>query len=271
MRILWVSISVLMIVLWGCSPHEDLEPPNNPFDPGNPDYVSPAAEIISGPGEGEVIDTTGVTFTWEGNETATEYSYQFDGSDWSEWTEGLFAEFDYLDEGDHSFSVQARSLNGDSQATPTALDFSVDAVSGPSALVYPYRQTGGPGDTLVYQIIGEEVTDLFAVECNITLNDEYLELVEVVIGDILNEWGGTPLLIPVVSAGSISISVVAVEGGNHSFTGTSSILTVLVRIKPLVIFNAPIIALSIPSITFLNPNQEAAEVNLRRSGELAIE
>jgi len=271
MRILRLSLSVLVLVMWGCSSHDELEPPDNPFDPGNPDYVSPTAEIISGPGEGEVIDTTGVTFTWQGNETATEYSYQFDGSDWSAWTVNTSAVFDYLDEGTHSFSVQARSINGDAQTSPTELNFSVDAVAGPSVLVYPYKQTGSPGDTLVYQIIAEEVTDLFAIECNITFDADYLELIEVVDGNILGEWAGSPLVIEELLASSISISVVAVEGTSNSFAGTTSILSLFVKVKTQTIINSEIFVITIPNITYLDPALIPIEVATNRGGVISSE
>ena len=266
MRILRFSISVLLLVLWACSSHEEFEPPDNPFDPGNPDYVSPAAEIISGPGEGEVIDTTGVTFTWQGNETATEYSYQFDGSGWSAWTTNTSAAFDYLDEEDHAFMVKSRSLNGDIQLTPTALDFSVDAVGGPSAVVYPYRQTGSPGDTIIYQIMAEEVTNLFAVECNISINDDYLELIQVVNGNIFMEWGGNPLVIREVTSSAISVSMVSSEGTNTAFSGSTSMVSVVARIKSTTPSSPSIEVIEINGVTFLDASSIAIEVQTTRSG-----
>ena len=262
-------IFFLLLSLLGCSAHEDFQPPDNPFDPGNPDYVSPRVQIIEGPQEGEVVASTEVTFVWEGNETATEYTYQFDGSDWSAWTVNTSAVFDYLDEGEHVFAVKTRSINGDAQAIPAELAFSVDAVAGPSALVYPYRQSGSPGDTLIYQIMAEEVTDLFAVECNITFNAEYVELLEVVIGDILNEWGGTPLLIPEVSASSLSISMVAVEGSS-SFSGTTSLMTLSLRIKPTANIGSGFTVIEIPGSTYLNPDLETIDVASNREGMLDV-
>ncbi len=268
MRVLRISISVLMLLLWGCSSHEDLEPPNNPFDPGNPDYVSPAAEIVSGPAEGEVVDTTGVTFTWQGNQTATEYSYQFDGSEWSVWTVNTSAVFDYLDEGDHAFAVKSRSLNGDIQVTPTALDFSVDAVAGPSVLVFPYKQTGSPGDTLVYQIIAEEVTDLFAVECHIEINDNYLELIDFVNGDILNVWGGESLIIQDITPFSVSLSMVSVEGDGSPFSGSSSIASMVLILSPSALISTTVVAIEVTEITYLNSSLIALDGVIVRNGEL---
>ena len=60
MSVFRITTLIVSALLMGCSSHEELPPPDNPFDPGNPDYISPAAVIVSGPGEGEVVSTTEV-------------------------------------------------------------------------------------------------------------------------------------------------------------------------------------------------------------------
>ena len=264
----FILLILILAILIGCSSHDELQPPDNPFDPGNPDYVGPTAVIVSGPAEGEIIDTTAVTFVWEGNESATEYRYKFDSPDWSDWNTATSHTFDYLDEGDHSFEVQVRSVNGDVQETPILLDFVVDAVSGPSAIVFPYSQKGSPGDTLIYQIIAEEVTDLFAVECNILINADYLELIEIVNGNIVDEWGGDPLVIDDITLSSASFSMVSVEGSNNSFSGTTSIISLITRIKTTVVLQSAINVIEIPEIVFLEPNLSAIDVGQIRTGVL---
>jgi hypothetical protein len=265
----WKIITlVALILVLGCSSHEELPPPDNPFDPGNPDYQSPSVVIISGPTENEIVEVTSVTFEWQGNESATEYSYQIDNSVWSEWSTGTSEEFDYLDEGDHMFRVQARSINGDAQETPTTLTFGVNAVEGPSTVVYPYKESVSPGDTIVYQIIAEEVSDLFAIGCNISIDADRLELIEVVGGDILGEWGGEALYIQEVSDSIITLSAVAVEGLSTSFSGTTSILSLVVRIKPTAVLTSIFTAVEISDITYLNPDIEAIDIAIKRSGVL---
>jgi hypothetical protein len=249
-----VAILVLTLIL-GCSSHEELPPPDNPFDPGNPDYVFPEAEIISGPTEGEIIESTSVTLVWQGNESATEYRYKFDSVTWSDWDETTSQTFDYLDEGMHNLELQAQSINGDEQTIPTLLEFEVDAVAGPSALVYPYEQAGSPGDTLIYQIVAEDVTDLFAVECLIVLDDQ-LEIIETADGDLLSEWGGNPLVIMDLQPGHLNLSIASVEGTNTAFTGSSTIVSLVVRIKPDASVNAFLNALTISDVIYLQPNLE---------------
>ncbi len=262
---------MLSTILIGCSSHEELPAPNNPFDPGNPDYVSPLAEISSGPGEGEVIDTTEVTFSWQGNETATEYSYQFDGSEWSEWNINTMAMFKYLDEGDHAFAVKSRSLNGDIQLTPTAIDFTVDAVGGPSALVYPYKHIGNPGDYLNFEIIAEEVSELFAVECNILFDNEYLEFIGILDTNIVEQWGGNPLVITNVSMSTLSISMVSVEGSDDAFTGSTPIVTLLLRVKPSAQLNSNVPVIQVSDLTYLNGALDALNISTIRQGVLDVQ
>ena len=267
---IWRIITPLVLILvLGCSSHEELPPPDNPFDPGNPDYVSPTVEIIGGPSESEIIDVTTVSFEWQGNESATEYSYQFDGSDWSEWNAGTSTEFDYLDEGHHTFRVQTRSVNGDAQETPTALGFGVDAVAGPSALVYPYKHVGNPGDTLIYQIIAEEVLDLFAVECRIEIDDD-LELIDIIDGNLQSEWGGNALVIQEITGQLFSLSMVSSESTIIAYSGTAEILRIITRIKPTVDTGSEIEAILFSDIRFINPQLEAMDIQITRSGWIVL-
>lgn len=271
MSIRTLYILLIALILLGCSSREEFSPPDNPFDPGNPDYVGPEAEIISGPTEGEIVDSTSVTLVWQGNESATGYRYRFDGMDWSEWDETISQTFDYLDEGNHYFEIQARSINGDLQANSTGLGFGVDAVAGASVVIYPYLQNGSPGDTLIYAIMAEEVSDLFAVECQIGFNSDYLELIEVADGEILDEWGGEILSIQDATNSTVSTSLVAVEGSSISFTGTTSIITLYFRIKPLAASEAGIEAIEITDITYLNPILVDIVVNSSRIGVLNVD
>ncbi|MEA3287224.1 MAG: hypothetical protein U9Q77_07605, partial [Candidatus Marinimicrobia bacterium] len=106
---------------------------------------------------------------------------------------------------------------------------------------------------------------------NIQIDTEYLELIEVIDGNILGEWGGEALHIQDATEFSVSLSVVAVEGTSTSFTGTTSIFTLLLQIKPSVIINSAIAAVAIPDITYLNPALESIGVSSIRSGVLDAE
>lgn len=253
----------------GCSSHEELPPPDNPFDPGNPDYVSPHVELDSGPVEGQIIQSTIVTFEWRGNESATEYSYKLDDSEWSAWTMETVSQFDYLDEGDHQFSVKAKSINGEEQLSPTIAEFNVDAMHGPAALIYPFMQSGSPGDTLTYHVVTEEVADLFAVECEIELDDR-VELIEISNGDLIDEWGGTPVVMMESQPRQIDLSITSVGGTNTAFTGSSTLISIDVRIKPGSTVNNLINAIIITDMVYLTPSLEGFEPQELRPGVLDV-
>ena len=175
-----------------------------------------------------------------------------------------------MDEGNHGFEVQARSVNGEEQSGSAFLDFVVDAVGGPSALVYPFQQNGSPGDTLVYQIIAEEVTELFAVECHIEIDDN-LELIDVIEGDLQIEWGGHALVIQEINGSTILLSIVSVEGTNTSFAGTTSIITLKLRVKSTAPRNIETTALIITNLQYLNATLNTLNISTIRHGVLDVQ
>ncbi len=266
----YIPIVLVFAILHSCSSREELPPPDNPFDPGNPNYVNPAVEIIGGPIEGEIVEETTVTFEWQGNESATEYRYQLDGSSWSEWSVGTSVELDYLDEGLHIFEVKANSLNGDEQEVATQLNFKIDAVAGPSGIVYPYLHSGSRGDTIIFHIVAEEAAELFAVHCRVRYDSNLLELIEVFDGTLKNEWGGIVLCIQDVDEPIIDLSMVPVENTNQSFSGTASVLSVKLRIKTNAPSTSETTALTIEQIELLNPQLEVLTASSKRSGILHV-
>ena len=270
MKLRQISILLIVSAFIACSSHEELPPPDNPFDPGNPNYVSPEATLVNGPVEGEVVGTTSITITWVGNESATEYRFRFDESDWSIWGESTEQTLDYLDEGEHSFELEARSINGDIQEIPTLLDFEIDAVPGPSVIAYPYLHTAGPGDTLQYEIIAEEASELFAVECQIEFDSDILELIDVLPGSLQNEWGGTILSVQEVHNSSIDLSTVSVEGSNTSFSGTASILVLKLRIKSDVESTFGNSVIGITTIELVDPQLKTINIQSIRPGVLNV-
>ena len=160
-----------IIVFWSC---EDIVvDQENPLDPGNPDYESPIVNIISGPGEGEEIDEPQVTFVWEGNELVEFYRYRFNANDWTDWSVETSKTFDYLDEGNHFFSVQSQYLSGDTSQVEN-ISFMVDAVTGPALMFFPRRHQAGVGETVLFQILAEEVTNLTAAEFSINYDPAHV-------------------------------------------------------------------------------------------------
>ena len=255
-----------LVFIMGCSSHEELPPPDNPFDAGNPNYVSPTAVIVSGPSEGEMINSTAVSIAWEGNESASEYRYNFDSSIWSEWSDATSKTFDYLDEGNHNFEIQARSINGIEQLTAASRSFTVNALEGLTVVVFPYGQTGSAGDTLMYQIIVDEVIDLSAIEYRMIFDNQYLELIDVYNGSIVDEWDGIPLVITEVSDSSVSMTMVSVESDNNAFSGSTSIATIGFRVLPEALMNTSSTIIELNEVVFLNPSHDPIEINIIRSG-----
>lgn len=266
-----VLLAMFGVLLFGCSTLEELPPPNNPFDPANPDYEGPAVEMLSGPVSGETVASSSVVFTWQGNATATETRSRLGGGEWSEWGNVTSRTFEYLDEGGYQLEVMARSLNGAVQEIPTSVDFEVDAVPGPAALVYPFLQTGTRGDTLRFEIVLEEVADLFAVEVKLNLDLDNLELVEVTGGELNTHWDGQTLEVTEVTGAEISYWLVAVEGSNLTFTGRTSVLNVVATIKDRFgMHNFFTDAITITELVLLDQNLARIEQNESRQGVLFV-
>ena len=170
-----------LIVFWSCE--EIVVDQENPLDPGNPDYDSPIVNIISGPGEGEEIDEPQVTFVWEGNELVDFYRYRFNANDWTDWSVETSKTFVYLDEGNHSFSVQSQYSTGDTSQVTSVL-FVVDAVTGPALMFYPRRHQAAVGESVMFQILAEEVANLTAAEFSINYDPAHVEITSVTQGAI---------------------------------------------------------------------------------------
>lgn len=226
----YLQTLLILAVLLGCSSHEELPPPDNPFDPGNPDYVSPNLTIVTGPTIGEIVETASVTLVWEGNESATEYLYKFDSLDWSDWTTLTTLTFDYLDEGDHRFEIKARSINGDEQSTPTVIEFEVDAVGGPALMFYPRRQLSIVGEIVTFHILAEEVIDLMASEMYLEYDPARLEIISVTQGDFfLNQENSIFIYELNTAEGTVQISTTVLDGGVPVVSGTGDLVRIQVR------------------------------------------
>ena len=218
-----------IIVFWSC---EDIVvDQENPLDPGNPDYESPIVNIISGPGEGEVIDEPQVTFAWEGNELVDFYRYRFNANDWTDWSVETSKTFDYLDEGNHSFSVQSQYLTGDTSQVEN-ISFMVDAVTGPALMFYPRANFSSVGSNVTFQVLAEEVTSLTAAQFNVTFDPSKLEIVSVTQGSLLQLSGESIFNVEFDNqTGSFSVVTAALGGDQPSGMGTGPLLEVVLTVK----------------------------------------
>ena len=254
---------LISAILLGCSSHEELPPPDNPFDPGNPDYVGPIAIIVNGPAEGEIIDTTAVTITWEGNESASEYRYNFDASVWSEWITEMSRSFNYLDEGSHHFEIQAKSINGEEQEGSIQLDFEVNTIVGPAFVFHPYRQRREVGDTITVSVHLLDVERVLALGFDLLFPTDSLRYLDYSEGGISEEWGGQTLSIvdpgQDETVGRLSVAFTAIEGNLLGYTG--SINAISLR---FVVENPGTFWLYPQHIIIVNPDGQEGHINVSR-------
>jgi hypothetical protein len=261
----YIPLILILAILIACSSHEELQPPDNPFDPGNPNYISPAAVIVSGPGEGEVVSTTDVDIAWEGNESATEYRYKFDSQDWSDWDEVTSQSFDYLDEGNHSFEVQARSVNGDDQSVSTLLEFTVDAIKDPALFIYPYSQAANQSDTISVSIHVQNTTQFVSAGFNLEYSANSLLFLSSEPGEIIDSWGGGNLqIIDEITDGTQTILTFSIASINTEISNLFDPEEIL--LLNFIVLSSSEAWVGIGNVNLLNINIDEIEVDLFRGG-----
>ena len=152
---------------------------DNPLDPGNPSFIPPLTTIISGPSEGVILDTADVTFIWRGNREDSEFSYRLGESGWSNWSGGTTVSYTYLDELEYRFELKSRYPSG-TEEEPKSINFTVDAVQGPSFTFFNRHNLVEIGELFTVNIFAEDVEDLFAAKIQIEYNSGTLEVMDVV-------------------------------------------------------------------------------------------
>ncbi len=214
------------VVFWSC---EKLEPiADNPLDPDNPNYVPPAVTITSGPSDGEIVDTSSVTFKWIGNEYVTSYRYKFINQNWSHWSTNRFATFNYLNEGGHRLSVQSRYITGDTSLVVT-VNFTINAVQGPALMFYPRRHIASVGETVTFQILAEEVENLTAAEFTISFDPADLAITSISQGAIFTG-NGESIFHTENGSGTLSILTAILGGENPAVSGTGDLVIIEVSL-----------------------------------------
>jgi hypothetical protein len=107
------------------------------------DIVPPETEIVSGPAEGSVVDTSIAAFAWTGSDDKTPtaelvYASRLDETAYSAFAASTSRTLTGLADGSHTFSVKARDGAWNEDPSPATRSFVVDATS-PSISI-----TGGP-------------------------------------------------------------------------------------------------------------------------------
>jgi len=230
----WNLILVLgLLIIIGCEADDfNLD---NPLDPKNPEFIPPEVSITSGPSNDDVISTSYTKFNWEGNRPFMLFKYAFDG-EWTEWTDQKSVEFSFLDEGDHSFLIKSTytTETGDTSGHESELltvEFEVDAVEGPAIMFYPRRHISSAGQTVTFQVLAEEVENLTAAEFKIEYDTRRLIIQSISQGDVFLGSGESLFHVEIDSLnGEFSILTGMLGGNTPSFSGTSNLLSVEVKI-----------------------------------------
>ena len=222
----------LTIGLLSCS--DSLEDPaqNNPLDPDNPSFIPPFTTLISGPSEGEIIDTADVTFIWRGIRGDSEYSYRLVDSVWSDWSVDTIVSFTFLDELEYLFEVKSRYLSGIEEEQPKSINFIVDAVQGPSFTFFKRHNFVETDEIFTVTILAENVEDLFAAQIQIEYNSGKLEVMDVVgrdaETDFLRKNGGDVILFSEIDS-DLSLIIIDIgiwSGDPAGVSGTGALIDI---------------------------------------------
>lgn len=220
---LFTFISIILVL--SC---ENVVPTqDNPLDPGNEDYVEPTIAFASELSDGDIISTETLSIAWEGNQLVTEYRYKLDSFSWTDWFEDASVTLDYLDEGEHTISIQSRYLSGDTSAI-ASLSFVVDAVGGPALMFYPRRQITTQGSTVTFQVMAEEVSALMAAEIHLEFDPSKIEIVSVTQGTLFQN-GQESIFNCDINVGSIEILTSLLNSDIPYVNGTGELASIEIR------------------------------------------
>ncbi len=237
MRNFYVFLAVFIFV--GCNVITEPAPPErrNPIDPQNPNFQPPRAEIISGPSDNSTVTTHTVTFQWRGNQADSLmlFSFKLDNQNWSEWSQNKKVTYEYLDEGKHTFYVKAKYVNNIEQQTPTVINFTVDAVKGPSLMFVPRKSVVDKGSVFEVVIFAEEFVNFAGAKIVVNYDSSLLQLYNVEVykdtRSILLKNGGTIIDFVETETGKVIMNI-AVAGGNpNNVSGTGAIGSLRFKVK----------------------------------------
>ena len=215
-----------LLLVYNCE--EEVLSFDNTLDPENPEYIPPQITVTSGPSENEIVKSSVVSFSWEGNQGGMLYQYKFDDLI-SPWAEETGASFDFLDEGLHLFSVQSKYTTGDTSVV-ILVNFEVDAVEGPALLFYPRRHIASVGNDITFQIFAEEVQNLTGIEFSISFNPSLIQITSIGEGQFLSNSGESIFHSEYDNEGGSLSVIAAVLGGEESVNGTGDLASIQIEV-----------------------------------------
>ena len=218
---------VILLCAFNC---EDTVPiRDNPLDDEGGDYIPPTISLLDIV-DGDILYSESIEFTWEGNELVTDFRYKLDSFDWTDWNESNTATLSYMDEGDHQLSVQSRYLNGDTSDV-ASVSFIVDAVGGPALMFYPRRHIAQAGETVTFQIMAEEVTNLMMSEIHLEYDPSMLEVMSISQGSFFQNGQNSIFLHEInAEAGAVQINTTLLDGDTPSVSGTGDLAEIQVKL-----------------------------------------
>lgn len=198
---------------------------DNPYDEeNNPNYIPPETIITSEYIDSAILDTSGVTIAWEGNELVIEYCYKLDDNAWSEWSTTTSVDLEYLDEGQHSFRVKGRYESLAEDDTPAEVDFEVDAVQGPGLRVYPLLTETSINSYFDVYLYAEEVEGVVFAEIQMSYDPAIVVFSGHEAGDMLGNPSDNSILIVEDDLGVLDITLATNFTDQGGVSGTGALV-----------------------------------------------
>ena len=218
----------LVLIAFSC---EDTNPiRDNPLDDESGVYTGPTINLLTDIANGDTLYSETFTISFVGNELVSQFRFKLDDFAWTEWTEDSLVILDYLDEGDHQITAQSRYINGDTSDV-ASISFIVDAVSGPSLMFYPRRHFAHAGETVMFQVLAEEVTNLMMSEIHLEYGVSDFEIISITQG-VFFQNSQNSLFISEVDPqeGTIQINTALLDDDTPSINGTGSLAILEVKL-----------------------------------------
>jgi len=204
----YTCLSTILLLIWSCSAIvSDIE---NLFDPKDPNYAAPSTSIVSGPLDGDIVDSNEVVFTfrhsnslyWPDSSNALTriphkilYSFRVDSKNWSTRFSGddimkknlPFWKYDSLT-GNHrltltnledkDYTVEIRShypTDIDERGWPR-IEFNVNVEEGTELFISPGHAYIDSGKTFFVYLRLNDVVDFMGTHIELTYNPNDLKL-----------------------------------------------------------------------------------------------
>ncbi|NOZ73942.1 MAG: hypothetical protein GXO90_00975 [FCB group bacterium] len=196
------------LFIWSC---QDITGTiENPFDSSSPNFITPLTDIVSGPGNDVVLDTSRVEYRWRhadptywpdstGNWDISGnvlFTYRVNHTTWSPWmsgknvlsagdpnwsfdtTSGIHTLIlDNLDDGAYEFEVRCKYPTEIQEVNWPHRSFSVNALVGPALILSPANIYLDSASTFVVNTRLEDVVNLIGVRAHLQWDPLFLTLI----------------------------------------------------------------------------------------------